>query len=69
MRVVVMPLDKFFGIIMPIIIIPGYRSGPFIAIIIGFISRRTITGRVLIMPLGVPMRIITIKPWLPVIGE
>ena len=69
MTVVIMSLDKFFGIIMPLIIIPGDRSGPFITIIIGFISRRTITGRFLKMPLSVPTRIIIIRSQRPVLGE
>lgn len=64
-----MPLDRFFRIVRFPKIIPGDRAGPFIAMMIGFIFRRAITGCFLKMPLGVPMRIIIIKPWLPVMGE
>jgi hypothetical protein len=64
-----MPLDGFFRIVRPPMVISDDGSAPFIPMMIGFVLRPAITGCFLKMPLAVPIRIIVVRPWFPVMGE
>ena len=61
--------DKFLGIIMSSIVRPVEVSRISINIITGSITWRTITGLLVELPLGMPARIVIIRPWIPIMRK
>ena len=67
--VIVMTLVYFFRIIMSVVPVPVAISAMSVNMIIGFISKRTISGCFMVCPLVMPARFVIFRSWVPVMGK